>query len=422
MSLRVAVIGAGVAGMTTAWELATEGHEVEIFDMGSAVAEGASFASTGCVGAASLVAWDFSGLDPVKSGVAGMVLPPTWARSIKGMNWLRQRIKSQRPDRLDQSFDAALTLAALTTERMKQSLKQIHTEVETTPSVLVLLRTALEQQSIRGGLDRLQRADVKLSEVDALAAYKLEPALNPDVALASAISIPSDYVLNGRQWLTALKYELTRLGVRLHLRTLISHLTPDGHFNASGVGNAASDQRHRFDAVVLCNGHGATKLLQAMNVELPLMVLNHCSVSAPVRDALNAPETTVIDAQQRILIARTGQRIRAASGTAVIPGHNAQSVFSKLYQTIEDWFPGATQLHGANALVQSWQHSCDHTPDGLPLVGPSGHSKIWMNIGHGGRGWTFAAGASRLLVDMLTRQAPRTDTTPYSPSRYQQPN
>jgi D-amino-acid dehydrogenase len=147
-----------------------------------------------------------------------------------------------------------------------------------------------------------------------------------------------------------------------------------------------------------------------------MLVLSHCSLSAPIREATHAPSTAWIDADERIVISRTGQRLRA-SGGVLLPGASPKTVFKSLYRAVEDWFPGAATLHGDKALVQAWQSSVGHTADGLPLVGATQHPRVWVNAGHGGRGWTFAAGASRLLAELITGQTPSIDPSCLAPLR-----
>lgn len=415
MSLSVAVIGAGVAGLTTAWELLNDGHRVELFDTNSGIAEGASFASSGCVAPAALAAWDWGGHGLAPGG--GGMLPPPWARNLAGMAWLRQRKRQLATEHLNAVFDGVHALGQLTEERITASMKQLHHEVESAQGVLLLLNSDEVRKGIRPGLDHLKRAEVRLFEMDAGSARTAEPALNADVPLAGAIALPTDFVLNGRQWLALLKTEIVRMGGLVHLRSQVSQLTSEGRFQATTTGSQQA-QAHQFDAVVVCAGHDAARLLKPLGMAWPLMVLNHCSVSAPVRDPLNAPNGAVIDAQQRVTITRMGQRMRASAGEPLIPGSNAQAVFRRLYQVMETWFPGASQLHGAHALVQTWQASCAHTPDGLPLVGRTSHPRIWLNTAHGSRGWTLGPGSSRLLADLITRRPTSGPVERCSPQRF----
>jgi D-amino-acid dehydrogenase len=45
--MKIAVIGAGIVGVTTAYELACDGHQVTVFEQRGAAAEEASFANAG---------------------------------------------------------------------------------------------------------------------------------------------------------------------------------------------------------------------------------------------------------------------------------------------------------------------------------------------------------------------------------------
>lgn len=415
MSLRVAVIGAGVAGLTTAWELLNDGHRVEVFDANSGIAEGASFASSGCVGTASLVAWDLAGLPPVRSGPVGWLLPPAWARSLGGLSWLGQRMHQQSPQRQEVLFKAALDLARLNQQHIESFNPHLWPEVETGQGVLVLLKSDSDCKFVLPGLKRLKAAEVNWLELDRAATQAAETSLNTEAGLRAAISIPSDFVMNGRQWLTLLKGDMLRMGVQLHMHTQVSALTPEGTFitsHADGVRH-----KHRFDAVVVCAANACTALLEPLGVTLPLWNLDHCSISTPVREMLNAPNKVIMDVEQRVIISRTGLRIRASAGTPLRPGSNAKTVFRDLYKVLETWYPGSAQLHGSQALVQNWRATVAHTPDGLPLVGHTPHAKLWLNTGYGGRGWTLAAGASRLLAELIARRQPSLDPEPFSPLR-----
>jgi len=60
--MRVAVIGAGIIGITTAWELARDGHEVTVFERRGAAAEESSFANAGVVAPGYVTPWAAPGM------------------------------------------------------------------------------------------------------------------------------------------------------------------------------------------------------------------------------------------------------------------------------------------------------------------------------------------------------------------------
>jgi D-amino-acid dehydrogenase len=55
--MKIAVIGAGIVGVTTAYELAVDGHDVTVFERRGAAAEEASFANAGVISPSCLALW-----------------------------------------------------------------------------------------------------------------------------------------------------------------------------------------------------------------------------------------------------------------------------------------------------------------------------------------------------------------------------
>lgn len=409
------MIGAGAAGLATAWELLGQGCKVEVFEASNGIAEGASFASTGFLGAASLTAWDMAGLPPVRPGATASLLPPTWARSVPGMVFWRQRLSQQSADRQNTLFQAAHALAQLNIQRIESHLHDSLQEVESTQGAVIAWRTDEQRRLLQAGLERLRQTESPVHELDPALARSLDTAVNPELAFAGAFGLPTDRVINGRQWLAHLKNDILQLGGQVHFRARVTGLTAEGIVHLAPL-DAEPPKAKTFDAVVVCAASSSTGLLKPLGVELPMLVLNHCALSAPVREATHAPSTVWMDAQERIIISRTGQRLRA-SGGVLVPGAASQATFKTLYRAIEDWFPGAATLHGDKALVQTWQASVGHTPDGLPLVGRTAHSRIWVNAAHGGRGWTFGAGAAKLLAELMTGQTTSLDPASFAPQR-----
>ncbi|MEP7283252.1 MAG: FAD-dependent oxidoreductase, partial [Rubrivivax sp.] len=60
--MRVAVIGAGIIGVCTAYELAADGHEVTVLERGSGVAGGTSFANAGVIAPGYVTPWAAPGM------------------------------------------------------------------------------------------------------------------------------------------------------------------------------------------------------------------------------------------------------------------------------------------------------------------------------------------------------------------------
>jgi D-amino-acid dehydrogenase len=56
--------------------------------------------------------------------------------------------------------------------------------------------------------------------------------------------------------------------------------------------------------------------------------------------------------------------------------------------------------------------------DGVPIIGATAVSNLFLNTGHGHLGWTLAAGSAKLLADLMSDVAPSVDPAPFSLSRF----
>jgi D-amino-acid dehydrogenase len=160
-----------------------------------------------------------------------------------------------------------------------------------------------------------------------------------------------------------------------------------------------------FDAVVMCAGLASARLLAPLGLKIPMTAVYGYSLSASIREPLNAPRSAVIDERYKVAISRLGSRVRVA-GSAEIGGRldkkRAGSI-QTLYKVLHDWFPGAaSKVNG----VQEWKGARPMLPDGPPIVGASGIQGLWLNLGHGSSGWALSCGSARALADLVRGHQP----------------
>lgn len=415
--MKVAVIGAGVAGLTTAWELGNKGHEVVLFENLRGAAEATSFASTGLMAPAALAAWDLAA--PVWPATIRQSLtpPPAWLWRSGGLRWLRQMRRSRTPDTAAVLADVALKLGNLGQNCIQELANQLHLTPEVGAGLLLLMRTEADRKCLESGVAWLKSQGEVAAELTNEGARAVERALSAETPFSSALHIPSDGVFNGRQWLAMLKNEAAKLGCQFTFNTHVLAVGADGHMVSSPAQDTQSPQDHRFDAIVLCSGSATPGLVKPLGIDLPTLNLDHCSVTAPVREPLDAPESAVLDTHHRVCISRTGQRVRVSSATPLLPGADASAVFKQLYKALNDWFPGAARFAGPQGSVQEWRGTCAYMPDGLPAVGPTTVPGLWINTAHGARGWTLAPGCAGLLASQMSGEVPALDMSALSPQR-----
>ncbi len=404
--MKIAVIGAGIIGITTAYELACDGHEVTVLDRCAAAAEEASFANAGLVAPGYVTPWAAPGMPgkvlghllshyaPVKIGLPlsarDLVWIWKWWRACKLETYLAHRAQLQR-------------LAFYSRERLHHITSDLALEYERSAGYLVLLRSERDSNLAQPGLQVLRDAGVSFKEINPTEVRKIEPALNPDTTFFGAIHLPDDEVGNCRQFALLLKNKAQRMGVEFRFNTTVTRVA-----GGALVDIAGENVPRQFDAVVVCAGLASARLLAPLGLPIALTAVHGYSVSASIREPLNAPRSAVMDERYKVAISRLGNRVRVA-GSAEIGGSLNKmraSSLQTLYKVLQDWFPGAANLSGG---VQEWKGARPMLPNGPPLIGASGVAGVWLNLGHGSSGWALSCGSARGLADLLGNKTPDLD-------------
>ena len=408
--MKIAVIGAGIIGVTTAYELGRDGHQVTVFERRGAAAEETSFANAGIIAPGYVTPW-------AAPGMPGKVIQQLLRRhasvriglplSMQELAWMWRWYRACRLDIYLANRARLRRLAFYSRARLHAIRSHLRLEYEHSDGYLVLLRTGHDRKLAEPGLQVLSEAGVVFKLLDPDQARTVEPALSPDTAFAGAIQLPDDEVGNCRQFALMLKNEAQRSGVQFRFNTSVARVET---FNTKGIAVCVDSTRpvQPFDAVVVCAGLSSAELLRPLGLRIPLAAVYGYSLSAAIREPLNAPRSAVMDEHYKVAITRLGQRIRIA-GSAELGGRadkkRAGSI-QTLYKVLHDWFPGAANRASG---VQEWKGARPMLPDGPPIVGASGIAGLWLNLGHGSSGWALACGSARALGDRILGHEPEVD-------------
>ncbi len=437
--MRVAVIGAGIIGVTTAYELASDGHEVNVFERQGTVAAETSFANAGVIAPGYVTPWAAPGMPgkvlghllsrhaPVRlrsglsAGTAGWLWK--WWRACRLRTYQANRLRMQR-------------LAFFSRARLHAISQSLQLDYERTEGYLVLLRTPKELALVQPGLALLNPLTSRFQVLDAKQCLAVEPGLNADTPLHAGIHLPDDEVGNCRQFAHLLRLEAQQLGASFRFHTDVLNIEPGspprlvyGQAQAAQAlpktkktkpsRSEASDTQflpnepvsEAFDAIVVCAALGAGTLLRPLGIKLPLLAVHGYSVTAPLRHNEHHPQgprSALMDERYKVAISRLGNRVRVA-GSAEIGGslnRHDEATLSTLHKVLHDWFPGAAVMGQA----QVWKGARPMLPDGPPVLGASGKVGVWLNLGHGSSGWALACGSARLLADQIVGRTPAIDT------------
>ena len=434
--MRVAVIGAGIVGVTTAYELLCDGHEVTLFERSGSVAVEASFANAGVLAPGYVTPWAAPGMLRKVLGQWGRRDAAVRLAGVPGpalAGWLWRWWRACAAPTYAANRSAMLALATLSLARTREIAADLSIEHERSRGLLVLLRSEQELVQARPGLKLLADLDVGFHVVDAAVCRRIEPALDETTALRAGIHLPGADVGNCRQFALALKAELQRRGTEFRFGHAVQRLTPgasvgvdslalatDAESTFVGSGNVGSAVSDRFDAAVVCAAIGSRALLRPHGLALPLQPVYGYSITLPVRHFEAHPDVgphaALMDERYKVAISRLGDRVRVAGGAELggTPADMAQAPIATLHRVLQDWFPSAAR----HARAQTWKGARPMLPDGPPVIGAAGPPGVWLNTGHGSSGWALACGSARVLADALAGRAASLDTSRFSPQRW----
>jgi D-amino-acid dehydrogenase len=404
----VAVVGAGLAGVTTAYELAALGCSVQVFERGGSVAEQASFAGSAL-------------LAPFAPGLNEAAAPAPLA-------WRWRRWRATRT-----GSDAAAVLCKLSQLGLARTVELRQTlglDDEATEGLLIALGDAKHLAAVEAKLEAWHALGLRAELLDGEQARRREPGLNGEAPLAGALAFAPGGAGNARLFAQQLRHQARRLGAGFRFHTTVRAIATDGagltlrheytppeeaptrtaeREAGDTQPHAPGPQDEHFDAVVLCNGLAAPALLGR---RLPLAAMWETSVTAPLR-LLEAhpdlgPKGAWQDPARGLTVTRTGQRVRVTGGVVVSSAKEGPKPdFEALHRGLQHWFPGSVM----HQQVQQGQSRRAVAPDGMPLLGGSGASGLWLNLSPGGSGWGQACGIAQVLAQQITGQTPVLDVS-----------
>lgn len=414
--MHVCVIGAGVVGVTSAYQLAKEGHRVTLLEAGAEAAGVSSFANGGQLSYSYVAPLAGPGVIPsmpkwLWQKDSPLRFRPRW--DPHQWRWIAEFLRSCRSSVARASTAQMLTLSYLSRETLHALLRDDPLDfdlqrngkliVYRDPALLDKARALVAYQAAYGSSQRV------LAPAEVL---QLEPALQSlGSAMAGAVYTADEETGDCRKFTQGLFERLPQfprmsrlletrvLGLRRERGRIVAARSTAGDIEA--------------DAYVVASGMGSRALLRPLGHDVPIYALKGYSLSVPLPEAEadTAPAISVTDYQRRIVYARIGSTLRAAA--MVDMGYddtrpNPERIGGLTRQVREAF----ARLDLGRALP--WAGLRPATPSGKPIIGASPAAKnLWLNIGQGALGFTLACGSAALLAALMAGRRPPIDPSPF---------
>ncbi|MGZ2487954.1 D-amino-acid dehydrogenase [Rhizobium pisi] len=421
--MKVIVLGAGILGVTSAYQLAKSGHEVTVVDRQPGPALETSFANAGEVSFGYCSPWAAPGI-PMKAMKwlfmkhAPLILRPKLDLAM--LSWMARMLSNCTSERYAINKSRMLRLA----DYSRIALAELRTETgiaydERMQGTLQLFRTQQQLDASAKDVKALAADGIPYEVLDRDGCIRVEPALrHVRDKIVGGLLTPKDETGDCFKFTNALAAKAEALGVRFAYGTTIKALDVEAG-RVRGVITARDGDRERermsADAVVVALGSYSPLLLKPFGISLPVYPVKGYSLTIPITDAARAPESTVMDETYKIAITRLGDRIRVG-GMAEISGYTNDLGLARrstLEHSVTELFPG-----GDVSKASFWCGLRPMTPDGTPVIGPTRIAGLFLNTGHGTLGWTMSTGSARLIGDLVSGRTPEIDAKDLAVSRY----
>ena len=413
--MKVAVLGAGLLGVASAWYLAEDGHEVTVIDRQPDAALETSFANGGQISTSHAEPW----ANPSAPWQALKWLgredsPLLWRLRADAAQWAwgMRFLAECTPGRTRANIAAILGLALYSRARLGALRRELGLEYDQLTRGILHFYTdprvferALPQAAVMRefGCERVPKS--------AAECLTIEPALaDSTVPIVGGTYTVDDESGDARKFTQALAQAARDRGVAFRFGSAIAALDRVG--NRIGGVRLADGSLLAADAYVVALGSYSPLLLKPVGIAIPVYPAKGYSVTIPRGEGSSAPSVSLTDDGHKIVFSRLGRHLRVA-GTAEFAGYDTTLAAVRceaIVRRVAAIFPRV----GRPAGMEFWTGLRPATPGNVPVVGRAGVGNLFVNTGHGTLGWTMACGSGKLRADCVGGRAPEIDPAPYA--------
>lgn len=400
---RIAVIGAGVVGVSSAYLLARAGHVVTLIDAAAEPGRGAS------AGNAAQLSWAYG--DAMASPALLRHLPAIamgrdpafrirWQLDPDFLRWGLCFLANAPLGRWWRNTRDILALADQSRRELALLLDEVDIAFDyRVAGKLHLYRDRASVAAAEAGVARKTALGIEQSVLSRAEAESLEPALRRyQDEIAGAVYSPGDALGDAAAFCRQLTGHMVE---RYQASTLFGRRVTGFVQRGDRLEALKFEDREPLPCEIAVVAAGPQVRLLAP--ELPkarsIRPVRGYSLTVPTSSA--TPQISLTDVSRKLAFASIGDRFRVA-GLADIdrPGSGFDPErFETLRQSAASVLP---EIFDDAADLMRWSGERPMTPSSRPIIAASRHLRgVYVNAGHGMLGWTLSLGSARRMADMI---------------------
>ena len=406
----IAIIGAGITGVTTAYALLDKGYDVTVFDRHRYAAMETSFANGGQLSASNAEVWN------------------SWSTVLKGLKWLGRRdaplLMNPAPSLHKYSWLAEFTAGipnyrrhTVQTTRLAITARQHLFDMAAREGIDFNHETRgiLHVYRDKGSFDHASRVNALLNE-GGLDRHAVTPdeirTIEPTLAETyyGGFFTPSDSTGDIHKFTRGLADACLRRGAAFEFDSAVQQIEATEAGVRIRWSRDGAEDLALFHGVVVCAGVASRRFAAMLGDRVNIYPVKGYSITVRLPGAEEqkaAPWVSLLDDAAKIVTSRLGADRFRVAGTAEFNGED-RDIRADRIRPLTEWtrrmFPAI-----ATADVTPWAGLRPMMPSMLPRVGAGRRPGVFYNTGHGHLGWTLSAATAALIAEAVTgaQRAPR---------------
>ncbi|UPA27228.1 D-amino acid dehydrogenase [Shinella oryzae] len=399
----IAVIGAGITGVTTAYALLQRGFDVTLVERNKYAGMETSYANGGQLSACNAEVWTNFGT--VLKGLKWMLRrdapllvnpSPSWQK----YGWFTKFLFSIPAYESNTVRTVEIALAArrhmfeiaeaeqIDFDLVQRGILHVYDDAASFAAA-----TAVNKLLTRGGLERRRVSPAEIS--------LLEPALSGD--FHGGYYTESDYTGDIHKFTRGLAAACGRLGASFQYERDVTALDMKSGVRLMTCNPAGRDPGDLLaDGVVICAGVESRRLARLAGESVDIYPVKGYSITVNLDTSeaqSSAPWVSLLDEAAKIVTSRLGPSRLRVAGTAEFNGYNLDIRRDRI-KPLVDWtarrFPGVP----TNSVIP-WAGLRPMMPNMMPRVGRGRRRQVFYNTGHGHLGWTLSCATAQTIADVV---------------------
>ena len=407
----IAIIGAGVTGVTTAYALLQHGYGVTVIDRQRYPAMETSFANGGQLSASNAEVWNrwstvWHGLLDMTDPASPLLVNP--APNWHKYSWFAEFIAAIPRYRTN---TIATTRMAIKARRLLFDIaEQEHIDFGLERRGILHLyneRAAFEHGREVNRL--LKKGGLERREVSSAEMRAIEPALTHDYY--AGIYTPDDATGDIHRFTRGLADACSARGARFLQEAEVKQLRhmPAGIEISLELGPHGDTRPEQItaDGIVICAGVGSRALAAMLGDRINIYPVKGYSITVNLDDDVSqqaAPWVSLMDDPVKIVSSRLARDRLRVAGTAEFNGYN-YDIRADRIEPLVTWVRREMPRINTSAAVP-WAGLRPMLPDLMPKVGAGKRPRVFYNTGHGHLGWTLAAATAEAIATIVTARLP----------------